>query len=185
MSKAFKPADGDENDLGDDLPAPPPPTGKNYLTPAGYRRMQNELYELKTKTRPEVTQVVAWAAGNGDRSENGDYLYGKKRLREIDKRIRYLALRLDAAEVVDPLLQRNVEQVFFGATVTFRNENDEVKRFAIVGMDEADITKERISWQSPLAAALMKARVGDVVQFRSPKGIQEIEIERIEYRELE
>ena len=182
MSKAFKSGDGDGAELDDDVQAVPPvPGGKNYMTPGGFKRMQQELYELKTKTRPEITQVVSWAAGNGDRSENGDYIYGKKRLREIDKRMRFLAKRLDAAEVIDPLAVKQKDQVLFGATVTIRNEDDELKTYTIVGIDEADLSKRRISWISPLASALLKARVGDLIQFRSPKGVQEVEIEKIEY----
>ena len=186
MSKAFKSGDGDGADLDDDIPeVPAVPGGKNYMTPNGFKRMQQELYELKTKTRPEITQVVAWAAGNGDRSENGDYIYGKKRLREIDKRMRFLAKRLDAAEVIDPLKVKQKDQVLFGATVTIRNEEDETKTYTIVGIDEADLSKRRISWISPLASAILKAKVGDVVQFRSPKGVQEVEIESVEYNEVE
>jgi len=186
MSKAFKSGDGEGSEREDDnREVPPVPGGKNYMTPAGFRRMQQELYELQSKVRPEVTQTVAWAAGNGDRSENGDYLYGKKRLREIDKRIRFLAKRIDAAEVVDPKQVKNREQVFFGATVTIRNEDDQQKRYTIVGIDETDLTKGRISWISPLASALLKSRVGDLVQFHSPKGLQEVEVELIEYLELD
>ena len=185
MNKAFKKDDGDEDDLDIPIPVPATPGGKNYITPAGFKRMQNELLELKNKIRPEVTQTVAWAAGNGDRSENGDYIYGKKRLREIDKRIQFLAKRLDIAEVVDPLKQSNRTQVLFGATVTIRNEEDELKTYTIVGADEADLTKKRISWVSPLASALLKAKVGDLVTFRSPKGVQEVEVEAIEYNAVE
>ena len=147
--------------------------------------MQQELYELQTKIRPEITQTVAWAAGNGDRSENGDYIYGKKRLREIDKRIRFLAKRLDALEIVDPLKVQNKLQVFFGATVTIRTEDDLQRTYTIVGVDETDLSKGRISWISPLASALLKSKVGDLVQFTSPKGLQEVEVEAIEYRALE
>jgi len=184
MSKAFtKETDADEDldDVEDSAPAAP--SGKNYMTPAGAKRLQDELRELRYKIRPEVTQTVAWAAGNGDRSENGDYIYGKKRLREIDKRIRFLSKRLDAVEVVDPL-KVNSDQILFGATVTIRDEDDREKTYSIVGIDETDISKGRISWISPLAAALFKAREGDVVTFRSPKGPQEIEIVRITYVEL-
>lgn len=185
MSKAFKSGDGEAADRDDDArDIPAVPGGKNYMTPGGARRMQQELYELQTKIRPEITQTVAWAAGNGDRSENGDYLYGKKRLREIDKRIRFLAKRLDALEIVDPLKVSNKSQVFFGATVTIRTEDDVQKTYTIVGVDETDLSKGRISWISPLASALLKAKVGDLVQFTSPKGLQEVEVEVIEYQEL-
>jgi len=184
MSKAFT----KENDAGEDFEdetesTPVAPSGKNYMTPAGAKRLQDELRELRYKVRPEVTQTVAWAAGNGDRSENGDYIYGKKRLREIDKRIRFLSKRLDAVEIVDPL-KVNSDQALFGATVTIRDEEDRERTYSIVGIDETDITKGRISWISPLASALFKAREGDVVTFRSPKGPQEIEIIRIVYIEL-
>ncbi|MBN8548321.1 MAG: transcription elongation factor GreB [Deltaproteobacteria bacterium] len=185
MSKAFtKEQDADLDDDAD-IPAPQIPVGaKNYMTPAGARRMQEELRELLHKIRPEVVQTVSWAAGNGDRSENGDYIYGKKRLREIDRRVRFLSKRLDNCEVVDPLLVA-CDQVRFGATVTICDEEDRKKTYAIVGVDEADAGKGRISWASPLANALMKAREGDVVMFRSPRGIQEIEVVKIEYKPLE
>ncbi|NDC36447.1 MAG: transcription elongation factor GreB [Proteobacteria bacterium] len=186
MSKAFKSGDGEGTERDDESrDVPVVPGGKNYMTPAGARRMQQELYELQNKIRPEITQTVAWAAGNGDRSENGDYIYGKKRLREIDKRIRFLAKRLDAVEIVDPLKVPNKLQVFFGATVTIRTEDDVQKTYAIVGVDETDLTKGRISWISPLASALLRAKVGDVVQFQSPKGLQEVEVEAVVYREIE
>jgi transcription elongation factor GreB len=184
MSKAFTKEHDTEDDLDeDDLPAPVTPTGKNYMTPAGAKKLQDELRELRYKIRPEVTQTVAWAAGNGDRSENGDYLYGKKRLREIDRRIRFLSKRLDIVEIVDPL-KVNSDQVLFGATVTIRDEEDREKTYSIVGIDETDLSQGRISWISPLASALFKAREGDIVTFRSPKGPQEIEIVGIRYVEL-
>jgi len=182
MSKAFTKETDDDLDDDTDV-APVTPSGKNYMTPAGAKRLQDELRELRYKVRPEVTQTVAWAAGNGDRSENGDYIYGKKRLREIDRRIRFLSKRLDACEVVDPL-KVNAEQVLFGATVTIRDEEDRERTYSIVGIDETDIAQGRISWISPLASALFKAREGDVVTFRSPKGPQEIEIISIRYIEL-
>lgn len=184
MNKAFtKEQDGDEG--GDESESGPaiPPGVKNYMTPGGAKRMQDELYNLMHKVRPEVTQTVAWAAGNGDRSENGDYIYGKKKLREIDRRVRFLSKRLDAAEIIDPTKSKH-DQIFFGATVTIRFENDEEKTYSIVGIDESDISKGRISWISPLASALLKAREGDVVTFRSPKGAQEIEVLEVKYQEL-
>lgn len=185
MSKAFtKEQDGDSDDR-DDIPAPQIPAGaKNYMTPAGAKKMQEELRELLHKTRPEVVQTVAWAAGNGDRSENGDYIYGKKRLREIDRRVRFLTKRLDSIEVVDPL-KVACDQVRFGATVTICDDEDRKKTYSIVGVDEADAGKGRISWASPLASALMKARAGDVITFRSPRGLQEIEVLSIEYKTLD
>ncbi|MFN4896125.1 MAG: transcription elongation factor GreB [Pseudomonadota bacterium] len=180
MSKAFVKGDGDgssDNDSELDLPIP---GGKNYMTPAGAERMRQELRKLRYEERPEVTRVVSWAAGNGDRSENGDYLYGKKRLREIDKRMRFLAKRLESAEIVDPLAIQ-ADYVQFGATVTIRYEDDTEKTFCIVGIDEVDLSRGRISWMSPLARALMKAHVGDFVNFHSPKGQQEIEVIKVEY----
>lgn len=182
MSKAFT-RENDEADDDDVAPLPAEIKGKNYMTPGGFRRMQDELQTLVRKTRPEVTQVVSWAAGNGDRSENGDYLYGKKKLREIDRRIRFLSKRLDAAEVIDPLKVKG-DQALFGATVTFEDEDGNQKTYAIVGIDESDISQGRISWISPLANALLRSRVGDVVTFHSPRGKQELEILAIEYQAL-
>ena len=146
-------------------------------------RLRAELRKLRYEERPEVTKTVAWAAGNGDRSENGDYLYGKKRLREIDKRMRFLAKRLEAAEVVDPLAI-NAEYVQFGATVKIRFEDDSERTYSIVGVDEVDVAKGRISWMSPLAKALLKAKEGDFVTFNSPKGQQDIEVLSVVYKEL-
>lgn len=180
MSKAFtKESDGDTDDGGIDAPISVP-GGKNYITPAGADRLREELKQLRYVERPEVTKTVAWAAGNGDRSENADYQYGKKRLREIDRRMRFLAKRLEAAEIVDPMSIKS-DQVLFGATVTVRYEDDAEKTFTIVGVDELDIEKGRISWMSPLARCLMKAREGDVVTFNSPKGVQDLEILSVEY----
>jgi len=179
MSKAFTREDDKD---GDDRPDDdqPIPGGKNYITPAGAERLRQELKKLKYEERPEVTKTVAWAAGNGDRSENGDYLYGKKRLREIDKRMRFLAKRLEAAEIVDPLLIK-VAHVQFGATVTLRLEDDSEKTYSIVGVDEVDVSRGRISWMSPLARALMKASEGDVVTFQAPGGEQEVEVVGVRY----
>ena len=184
MSKAFvkDPGDGDGGD--EDPPEIAVPRGeKNYITPAGASRLQAELHDLLHKQRPEITAVVAWAASNGDRSENADYIYGKRRLREIDRRIRFLTKRLEAAEIVDPTLVQS-EQVFFGATVTVEEEDGERKTYSIVGIDEADPGRGKISWISPLTRALLKARVGDLVQFRSPKGVRELEVVEIIYREI-
>lgn len=160
--------------------------GKNYITPAGLEKLQKELHELKYRTRPEVTKTVAWAASNGDRSENGDYIYGKKRLREIDRRIEFLAKRIDAAEVIDPAGIKS-DSVRFGATVTLRDEEDREKTYMIAGVDEADVAQGKISWRSPLGAALLKAKAkaGDYVTFQSPKGEQEVEVLRVVYRALE
>jgi len=185
MSKAFtkESDDGDEDDLPDDVGGLPP-GAKNYMTPQGFERMREELMTLMRKERPEVVQVVSWAAANGDRSENGDYIYGKKRLREIDRRIRYLMKRLESAVVVNPAQQESAEQVFFGATVTICFSGDAQgteATYQIVGVDEADAGQGRISWISPLARALMKAREGDTVRFQSPVGVREIEIVEIRY----
>jgi transcription elongation factor GreB len=178
MSKAFTRED-DRDD--DDIEAPVIPAGaKNYITPAGAKRLQDELHHLKTKLRPEITATVTWAAGNGDRSENADYQYGKRKLREIDKRMRFLIKRLENIEVVDPL-KIQAEHVMFGATVKIRDEEDRTRTYAIVGVDEIDLAKGRISWVSPLGLALMKARAGDVITFRAPRGVQEVEILSVEY----
>ncbi len=180
MSKAFT-RDGDENakDVEPEADAAVP-GGKNYITPAGAERLRQELRKLRHEERPEVTKTVAWAAGNGDRSENGDYLYGKKRLREIDRRMRFLAKRLEAAEIVDPL-QVAVCHVQFGATVTLRYEDGSERTYSIVGIDEVDVARGRISWQAPLARALLKAQAGDVITFHSPKGPQDVEVLEVMY----
>src|SRR5688572_29734074 len=157
MSKAFvKETDDAEVEPVDDAPAIPAGV-KNYMTPEGHRRMQEELRRLVRDERPKVVEVVAWAAGNGDRSENGDYLYGKKRLREIDRRIRFLTKRLESAEVVDPARQTRHDQVFFGATVTYADRRGTERTVRIVGIDEADLDRGRVSWISPIARALLKA----------------------------
>ncbi len=184
MSKAFVREDTAEEDEEPGAPALPAGT-KNYMTPAGHARMLAELTHLVRTERPEVVGVVSWAAGNGDRSENGDYIYGKKRLREIDRRIRFLSKRLENAEVVDPARQENTEQIFFGATVSVLDENGGECRYSIVGLDEADPGRHRISWISPLARALLKARVGDSVRFQAPGGLRELEIVEIDYLPLD
>lgn len=183
MSKAFVREDAPEEE--DDAGTSPLPHGtKNYMTPAGHARMQAELQHLVRTERPEVVSVVAWAAGNGDRSENGDYIYGKKRLREIDRRIRFLTKRLENSVVVDPRQQENTDRVYFGATVTVLDEDGCEATYSIVGIDEADPGRGRISWISPLARALIKARLGDTIRFQAPGGIRELEIINIEYVEL-
>ena len=139
--------------------------------------------ELLDAERPEVVRVVSWAASNGDRSENGDYIYGKKRLREIDRRIRFLTKRMESAEVVDPTQQKTRDRVFFGATVTYANDRDEEKTVTIVGIDEADLSQGKISWISPVARALLKAEVGDVVEVRTPAGVESLEVVDIRYPE--
>lgn len=185
MNKAFvRESDGDEDE--DLAPALRLPQGtRNYISPAGLARLKTELDDLIKRERPKMVEVVSWAASNGDRSENGDYLYGKKRLREIDRRIRFLTKRLDIAQVVDPCQQENVNQVFFGATVCVADEDGSEACYTIVGVDEADVTRGRISWISPLARALLKARQGDVVRFQSPVGAREIEIVDIRYEAWE
>ncbi|MGZ5277591.1 MAG: transcription elongation factor GreB [Caldimonas sp.] len=185
MNKAFtKESDADDGDDDDDLPAPALPAGaKNYLTPAGYRRLRAELMQLLDDERPKVVETVSWAAKNGDRSENGDYLYGKKRLREIDRRIRFLTKRLDVAEVADPALHHGNEQIFFGATVTYANARGEEKTVRITGVDEADSLRGDVSWVSPIARALIKARVGDEVQLQTPGGLETLEVLAVRYPE--
>jgi transcription elongation factor GreB len=180
MSKAFVKETDDEDDLPDE-PRAIPAGVKNYMTPEGHRRMQDELRQLLRVERPKVVETVAWAAGNGDRSENGDYIYGKRRLREIDRRIRFLSKRLESAEVVDPNLQKKRDQVFFGATVTYANWHGTEMTITIVGIDEADLDRGQVSWLSPVARALMKARQGDIVELRAPAGIEQIEVLGIRY----
>jgi transcription elongation factor GreB len=182
MNKAFvKENDGKEDTEDTGIGPALPPETKNYMTPQGLRLIREEFEHLVKVERPEIVQVVSWAAGNGDRSENGDYIYGKKRLREIDRRIRFLSKRLDTAVVVDPAQQANLEQVFFGATVAICDSDGTEATYRIVGIDEADASEGRISWISPLARALMKAREGDLVRFESPAGLREIEIVEISY----
>jgi transcription elongation factor GreB len=181
MSKAFvKETDTDDIEPADDAPAIPAGV-KNYMTPEGQRRMQEELRRLLREERPKTVEIVAWAAGNGDRSENGDYLYGKKRLREIDRRIRFLTKRLESAEVVDPARQTRRDQVFFGATVTYADQRGSERTVTIVGIDEADLDRGRVSWISPIARALLKAQEGDVVELRTPAGPERIEVVEIRY----
>lgn len=181
MSKAFtKESDGDQDDDGPDLPDVPKGV-RNLITPAGLERLQDELKQLTSVERPKVVEIVSWAAGNGDRSENGDYIYGKKRLREIDRRIRFLVKRLEIAEVVDPARQTNRDRVFFGATVTYVDGQDRERTVRIVGIDEARLEKGEVSWISPIARALMKAEEGDVVEARTPAGLDSIEVVKIEY----
>ena len=181
MNKAFTKetdAAGDE----DDVTLPPPPAGtRNYLTPQGYRRMREELVQLLDVERPKVVEVVSWAAKNGDRSENGDYLYGKKRLREIDRRIRFLTKRLDVAEVADPSAHHGNDQIFFGATVTYANAQGDERTVTIKGIDEADSLQGEVSWISPIARALLKARAGDEVQLVTPAGVETIEVLEVSY----
>jgi transcription elongation factor GreB len=187
LNKAFtRESDTDDEDEVEAV-SPLPAGARNYMTPGGFARLSGELEQLVHKERPELVVTVSWAAGNGDRSENGDYIYGKKRLREIDRRIRYLIKRLDAAEVVDPATPREEElagQVFFGATVIVRNDRDEERTVAIVGVDEIDTARGYISWVSPMARALLKAREGDTVTLRTPVGAEEIAIVEVRYEPL-
>ncbi len=182
MSKAFtrETDDAPDDDLPDE-PDPLPAGFKNYITPAGLARLQDELNRLWTVERPKVVETVAWAAGNGDRSENGDYIYGKKRLREIDRRVRHLRKRLEIAEVVDSRLQKNRDRVFFGATVTYADSHDRERTVRIVGVDEARSEAGEISWISPVARALLKAQEGDVVEVRTPAGVERLEVLEIAY----
>ena len=182
MSKAFtRESDGDESADTPDAATALPRGVKNYITPEGFRRLQDELNHLVKVERPKVVETVSWAAGNGDRSENGDYIFGKKRLGEIDRRTRFLRKRLEIAVVVDPADQRSREQVFFGARVTYADSSDTERTVRIVGTDEARIDQGEVSWISPIARALMRAREGDVVNLRSPAGSEQIEVIGISY----
>ncbi|MFN4340657.1 MAG: transcription elongation factor GreB [Azonexus sp.] len=185
MNKAFvRESDGDDDE--DVEPSLRLPAGtKNYITPAGHARLKDELEHLVKRERPHVVEIVAWAASNGDRSENGDYIYGKRRLREIDRRIRFLSKRLDNAEIVDPLRQGDNDQIFFGARVTIADSDGRESTYTIVGIDEADVTRGRISWISPLARALIRNREGDTIRFQSPLGVREIEILEVVYQEID
>jgi transcription elongation factor GreB len=180
MNKAFvKETDGDDDDVSG---APAIPAGtKNYMTLLGYRRLRSELTQLVNVLRPEVVQTVSWAASNGDRSENGDYIYGKKRLREMDRRIRFLTKRLELAEVVDPARRDGTDQIFFGATVVYEDQTGQSNTIRIVGIDEVDPPKRWVSWISPIARALLKTREGDTVQFQSPAGLQTLEVLEVRY----
>jgi transcription elongation factor GreB len=180
MSKAFTKESESEDD--DDIGLSPLPIGgKNYITPAGYARIRAELFDLIDVERPKIVEVVHWAASNGDRSENGDYIYGKRRLREIDKRIRFLTKRLEIAEITDPSVHFGSEQIFFGATVTYEEESGLQRTITILGIDEADNLKQQVSWVSPIARTLLRAQVGDALRLISPLGSQEIEVLRVEY----
>ena len=182
MSKAFtKETDESADEEEGQSASPLPPGVKNYITPVGYQRLKDELDQLWKVERPVLVQTITWAASNGDRSENGDYIYGKRRLREIDRRIRFLTKRLEIAEIVDPLRQVSNDQVFFGARVTVSDIDGVENTYTIVGVDETDVSQGRISWISPLARALIKAREGDTIRFQSPVGIREIDILEVRY----
>jgi transcription elongation factor GreB len=179
MSKAFvKETDAEDDDFE---PASLPTGSRNYVTATGFRRLKDELVHLLNVERPEVVRTVSWAASNGDRSENGDYIYGKKRLREIDRRIRFLTRRLEAAEVVDPATREPTDQIFFGATVRYLDRGGAEQQVTIVGIDEVDPVRGRVSWVSPIARALLKAREGDAVQLRTPAGLETLEILEVRY----
>src|SRR5665811_903292 len=180
MNKAFTRESDDADD--DDAPLPALPTGtKNYITPLGFARLRSELLDLIDNERPQVVEVVHWAASNGDRSENGDYIYGKKRLREIDRRLRFLTKRLEIAEVIDPSVHHGSDQIFFGASVTYVDDANTVRTLTILGIDEADSSQGQVSWVSPIARTLLKARVGDVLQLVTPAGVVEIEVTGVQY----
>jgi transcription elongation factor GreB len=182
MNKAVSGETASEDDEEEVDPSCGLPQGtRNYITPGGHARIRAELEHLLRVERPQVVSVVQWAAANGDRSENADYIYGKRRLREIDRRIRFLTRRLDLAEIVDPIRRENTEQVFFGATVTICDEQGVENTYQIVGVDETDSARRRISWVSPLARALLKSRAGDSVRFQSPSGWREVEVLAVEY----
>ena len=179
MSKAFT-EETDSDD--DDLVLPPLPAGgKNYITPAGYARMRDELLGLIDVERPKVVEAVYWAASNGDRSENGDYIYGKKRLREIDRRIRFLTKRLEIAEITDPSVHYGKDQVFFGSTVTYEDDAGVERSITILGIDEADTLAGQVSWVSPVARAVLKSKVGDDVSMVMPDGVRTLSIVRVDY----
>ncbi len=182
MNKAFtRETDADDEDDSSPGSTPVPAGTRNYITPAGYARLRAELLQLIDEERPRVVDVVHWAASNGDRSENGDYLYGKKRLREIDRRIRFLTQRLEIAEVTDPSVHHGRDQVYFGATVRYADEAGDEREITILGIDEADSRLGQVSWISPIARALLKAREGDVVKLQTPAGLREVEVLQVCY----
>jgi transcription elongation factor GreB len=182
MNKAFvKESDNDDDEEAAALAQAIPAGSKNYITPAGYQRIKDELLHLIDVERPEIVKVVHWAASNGDRSENGDYIYGKRRLRQIDGRIRFLTKRMDSAAVVDPSMHFGNDQIFFGATVSYANAAGEQHTVTIVGIDELDPLKGKISWVSPVARALTKSREGDVVTLQTPLGPEELEVLSVSY----
>jgi transcription elongation factor GreB len=185
MSKAFtkeSDADGDQDDDGEGVSLPALPAGtRNYMTPEGYARLRAEFMTLLDEERPKIVEIVSWAAKNGDRSENGDYLYGKKRLREIDRRLRFLTKRLDIAEVADPSIHYGRDQVFFGAMVTYSNAKGEERTITIKGIDESDSLAGEVSWIAPIARILLKSREGDQLQLMTPGGIEQIEVLEVRY----
>jgi len=183
VNKAFT-CEASPEEEDDEAGLPPIPSGgKNYITPQGYARIRSELLQLIDEERPKVVEIVHWAASNGDRSENGDYIYGKKRLREIDRRIRFLTKRMELASVTDPAVHFGSDQVFFGATVTYEDELGNAKTITILGIDESDSLNAQVSWVSPIARALLKSKVGDVVRLQTPAGMQDIEVIQVSYPE--
>lgn len=183
MSKAFM-KESDESPEEEEVEASAiVPGGKNYITPAGIQRLRDELKQLLDVDRPEIVRVVSWAASNGDRSENGDYLYGKKKLREIDRRIRFLTKRIEIAEVVDTKGKKD-DTVLFGATVIVEDEDGKKRKYSIVGVDETDVGRGRISWVSPIGKALLQAKKGEVITVRTPKGEEDLEILEVRYEDL-
>jgi transcription elongation factor GreB len=180
MNKAFTKETDAESEDTEEMETLPANT-KNYMTPRGFAALKEELRRLMRDERPKIVETVAWAASNGDRSENGDYIYGKKRLREIDRRVRYLTRRLESAEVVDPARQQGLSQAFFGATLTYARQDGTEHTVTLVGIDEADLSHGKISWISPVARALLKSRVGDTVELRTPSGPETIEVLSIRY----
>lgn len=183
MNKSFVKENDDDDDEAGAAALAIPAGAKNYITPAGHQRIKDELLQLIDVDRPEVVRIVSWAASNGDRSENGDYIYGKRRLRQIDRRIRFLIKRLDIAAVVDPSVHHGSDQVFFGATVTYENHAGEIHAVQIVGVDEFDPLQGKISWVSPVARALTKAHEGDTISLRTPSGMEELQILKVQYPE--
>lgn len=192
MSKAFINEDADQDESADELDMEDadaegksiPRGTKNYITQNGMEKLKAELHELLTVERPKLVETIAWAASNGDRSENADYIYGKRRLREIDRRIRFLQKRLDIAEVVDPSAQKG-DKVLFGATVIVRDEDDAERTYKIVGIDETDARAGKISWISPIGQALLQAKEGDAVTLKTPKGEEELEILKVRYQPID
>ncbi len=185
MNKAFTSEENNQEETELTADAPTLPQGsKNYITPIGAKKLKDELHFLLYVERPEITQKVSWAAGNGDRSENADYQYNKRRLRQIDSRIRFLQKRIEAFDIVDPASICS-DQIVFGATVTLLDEEDNKKTYSIVGIDEMNASLGKISWISPLAKAMLKKRMGDLVSFQSPKGLRELEIILVEYKNID
>ena len=187
MNKAFtKETDPPEDEDGEDFSIPSLPVGsKNYMTPYGYACLTAELDELWKVERPKLVETIFWAASNGDRSENGDYIYGKKRLREIDRRLRFLTQRVENAEVIDPATREDTEQIFFGATVTVADQEGAEATYAIVGIDEADAGRGYLAWTSPMAHALLRARVGDTVSVQTPGGRRQVDIIDVRYQKID